>query len=109
MRYTLKRNGDFRRLYKRGKVCATRSVVVYVTRPRYVVSHYGITVTKSIGNAVKRNRAKRVIRAAFRELRPYLNKEYDFVFVARNFTTECKSNVVLKDMRYAMRKLELLK
>ena len=51
----------------------------------------GITTSKKIGNAVERNRARRIIRAAFRDNLPYLKNEYDFVFVARSRIKHLKS------------------
>ena len=51
----------------------------------------GITTSKKIGNVVERNRARRIIRAAFRDNLPYLKNGYDFVFVARSRTKHLKS------------------
>lgn len=51
----------------------------------------GITTSKKIGKAVERNRARRIIRAAFRDNLPYLKNGYDFVFVARSRTKYLKS------------------
>lgn len=51
----------------------------------------GITTSKKIGNAVERNRARRIIRAAFRDNLPYLKNGYDFVFVARSRIKHLKS------------------
>ena len=51
----------------------------------------GITTSKKIGNAVERNRARRIIRAAFRDNLPYLKNGYVFVFVARFRTKHLKS------------------
>ena len=55
----------------------------------------GITVGKKIGKAVKRNRAKRVITAAFRFLLPRVADGYDFVIVARTRILNLKSTDVL--------------
>ena len=51
----------------------------------------GITTSKKIGNAVERNRARRIIRAAFRDNLPYLKNGYDFVFVASSRIKHLKS------------------
>lgn len=64
---TLKENKDFRRLYYRGKSKASPVLVTYVMKNRVGETRVGITTSKKIGIAVKRNRARRVIRAAFSE------------------------------------------
>lgn len=51
----------------------------------------GITTSKKIGNAVERNRARRVIRAAYRSIESQICENYDFVFVARTKTIFTKS------------------
>lgn len=91
---TLKRNGDFCRLYRRGKTYTNPALVVYLSKNRAGICRIGITVSKKIGNAVQRNRCKRVIRAAYAALQPQVNGAYDFVFVARSKTKQCKSTEI---------------
>lgn len=92
---TFKLNKDFKRLYGRGKSLVFPSVVVYYQKNRLDHCRIGITAGKKIGCAVARNRAKRVIIAAFRELLPQISGGYDFVFVARVRTAAVKSTNVL--------------
>ena len=61
---------------------------------RQRVLRVGITTSKKIGNAVQRNRARRVIREAFRPLAPEVHTGYDLVFVARGRTPFVKSTEV---------------
>lgn len=83
---SLKKNVDFRRLYRRGITCVTPSLVIYALPNREKVHRLGITAGKKVGGATKRNRAKRRIRALFREFILGLDdalRHYDFVVVAR--------------------------
>lgn len=91
---TLNRNADFRRLYHRGKSYTNPALVVYYQRNRAGICRIGITVSKKIGNAVQRNRCKRIIRAAYAEIEPLLSGNFDFVFVARGKTKYLKSTEI---------------
>lgn len=95
----LKSNGDFRRLYGRGKSFVSPNVVIYIMSSRKDRVRLGITAGKKIGGAVQRNRAKRLIYAAFRECLPHLNSGVDVVAVARTKILTAKSSFVAKDLK----------
>lgn len=90
----LKENRDFRRAYNRGKSYVSPFIVVYVNKNRTNNVRLGITAGKKIGKAVERNRAKRVITAAFSSVLPEIRDGFDFVIVARTRILEVKSTVV---------------
>ena len=77
------RNNDFRRIYARGKSYVSPLVVVYALKNRTKNVRVGITTSKKVGNAVQRNRSRRVIREAFRALAPRVRPGFDLVLVAR--------------------------
>ncbi len=95
---TLNRNGDFRRLYNRGKAVTNPALVVYYLRNRAGICRIGITTSKKIGNAVERNRSRRVIKEAFRSAAKGVLPQYDIVFVARGKTKHLKSTELEKIM-----------
>ena len=105
---TLKENKDFRRLYYRGKSDAASCLVTYAMKNRLGETRVGITSGKKIGNAVKRNRARRLIRAAFSQYEGRLNGSYDIVFVARTRTAEVKMQEVQRQMEEQLVKLGVL-
>ncbi|MBQ9517173.1 MAG: ribonuclease P protein component [Eubacterium sp.] len=104
---TLKENKDFRRLYYRGKSVASPCLVTYAMRSRGGV-RYGITTSKKIGNAVQRNRSRRVIRAALSELEGQIGGSWDIVFVARSKTGYVKMQRVQKEMEEHFKKLGVI-
>ena len=94
----IKKNRDFTRLYRRGKSAVAPVLVIYAARNRRGANRIGITATKKIGGAVERNRAKRLIRAAYTVLEEEIPSGWDFIFVARTRTPSCK----MQDVRRAM-------
>ena len=105
---TLKENKDFRRLYYRGKSKAADCLVTYAMKSRTRGCRIGITTSKKIGGAVERNRARRVIRAAYASLAPEIQGNWDFVFVARSKTSRVKMQDVLLQMRRQMKALGVI-
>lgn len=95
----LKQNRDFLRMYRRGKSTVGSVLVTYCSRNRTGKNRVGITASKKVGGAVERNRAKRVIRAAYTALEPELPQGWDFIFVARSRTTQCKMQQVQAAMQ----------
>ena len=80
---SLKDRRAFSRLYGRGRFVSCREVTVYYLKNRQGLTRLGVTAGKRVGNAVKRNRAKRIIKSAYRLCEGIIPKGYDYVFVAR--------------------------
>ncbi|MBQ4644945.1 MAG: ribonuclease P protein component [Clostridia bacterium] len=95
---TIKSNCDFRRIYGKGKTFQGPALVSYVLKNRAGICRIGITTSKKIGNAVERNRSRRVIRAAYSMIEEKIQGNYDFVFVARSKTKYIKSTKLAEIM-----------
>ena len=90
MRYRpIRRNAEFGRVYARGKSYVNPALVLYVLKTRGKKTRVGLTAT--IGHAVQRNRARRVMKAAIDEHLDYNIGGYDIIFVARGMTPRLKS------------------
>ena len=99
-RYTvINDNKVFRRVYAKGRFKADSLLVTYVYKNRLPIMRVGITASRKIGNAVCRNRARRVIRAALYEYMDQIKPGIDIVFVARSATAKSSSIQVAKSMR----------
>ena len=95
----LKLNKEFRSAYYHGRSLVHPSLITYVRKNRLGVTRIGITTGKKIGKAVKRNRCRRIIREAFRQLLPQVKRGYDYVFVARAATVQRTSTDLVQIMR----------
>lgn len=105
---TFGENKDFRRLYARGKSFVHPLLVTYCLKNKTNTRRYGITVSVKVGGAVTRNRAKRVIREAFRILSSEIPPGWDIIFVARTKTAHVKMPEVLEVMRKQLKKAGVL-
>ena len=99
MIYKLRKNQEFRLVYRRGKSYANKLLVLYVfnnkkniTEENELYNKLGISVSKKVGNSVVRSRSKRLIYEAYRLNYHELKPGYDYVFVARS---------AIKDKKYS--------
>ena len=90
MVYRLKKNSEFRTIYRRGKSLANDLLVLYIFKNRRnkdtkgnIYNKVGISVSKKVGNSVVRSRTKRLITENYRLKVDNLITGYDFIFVAR--------------------------
>jgi len=75
--------------------------------PANEIRKVGFTATKKIGNAVKRNRAKRRLRALFHELSPSL-KDGTYIFVAKQAINEVTHQKLKKDIQKILNRLNTI-
>lgn len=90
MVYRLRKNSEFRIVYRRGKSLANDLLVLYIFKNRKnkdikgnLYNKVGISISKKVGNSVVRSRSKRLITENYRLRANDLLIGYDFIFVAR--------------------------
>jgi ribonuclease P protein component len=111
--YPLCENHLFSKAYRKGKSAVSKYVAVYVLNnydrkaAPQSSTKLGITINRKLGKAVKRNRVKRMIRAAYRMNLPELKQGYLIVVAARGaaFSKGIKTKDVYESMRYCFEKL----
>ena len=113
--FTIKKNSVFTRIYTKGKSSVQPSIVIYVRKnPALKNSEIGITTGKKLGGAVQRNRARRIIREAWRLLvrdDEGLGKMPFYVVVvarSRLFKKSAKMQMVKRDLHRGLVALGLL-
>lgn len=104
----INKNREFVRTYKKGQSTVGSNVVTYVLKNRYGYIRIGITASKKVGNAVKRNRARRLIRESVRLLNLDMNQGYDLIFVARGKTPHVKMQQVHQQVKSHLEKAGVL-
>ena len=105
---TLKLNKEFKTLYYHGRSAVDPLVIVYARRNRLGVTRTGITTGKKLGGAVQRSRCRRIIRAAYDEVKANIPAGWDLVFVARVKTVYAKSTDIVPVLRRALAEVGVL-
>ncbi|MBU9722299.1 MULTISPECIES: ribonuclease P protein component [Bacillaceae] len=106
----LKKNEEFQVVFQRGSSVANRQFVVYKLKKTDQKNiRIGLSVSKKLGNAVIRNRIKRLLREGLRELIPSLNGSYDVVLIARKPVTEMDMLSINKSLKHVFKLGKLLK
>jgi ribonuclease P protein component len=82
--FRLTRSTDIKRVRRSGKSYAHPLVVLYVLKSDMLETHIGVSAGLAVGNAVKRNRAKRLLRAAMNDLIPVTVPGSDILLIARS-------------------------
>ena len=102
----LKRRAEFLLVAARGRKTATHGLVLQaLPRDDTAPARLGFTVTKKIGNAVLRNRARRRLKEAARlELREHPLTGVDLVLIGRDHTRGRDFLALRDDLRRALRK-----
>ena len=107
-KFRLTRSEDFKRVRRFGKSYAHPLLVLVVQASDEPMLHVGVAAGRTIGTAVKRNRAKRLIREAVRTLIPSLAAGWDILLIARPALVTCNVFEVREALLTLLRRAELV-
>lgn len=89
---------DFLAVTRKGRRFSTRFFLVFLRPNRHGRTRLGITVSRKIGKAVKRNFLKRRVREFFRLHRPLLPRSTDIVIIAKKGIPELSYRMICQDL-----------
>ena len=105
----LKENHLFSRAYRKGRCFSGKYIALYVLKNQNKTEKkLGITVSKNRGNAVKRNRCKRIIRESYRVFHPFVRDGVIIVIVARQPCVDAHVSVVTSELEVLLEKAALI-
>ena len=104
-KHRIKKNDEFQAVFQKGKSNANRQFVVYqLDKEEQPNFRIGLSVSKKIGNAVVRNRIKRMVRQAITELKDEIASGKDFVIIARKPCAEMTYEEVKKSLIHVFKR-----
>ena len=86
----LRRSDEFRAVWSGGQSWIHSLLVVRAIPNNISYSRIGIVASRKVGNAVARNRTRRLLREAARQLYTKINSGWDIVLVARSALVKAK-------------------
>ena len=105
----LRRKSDFTSIYNRGKSVGDRYVVVFYRKNNHPYTRKAFLASKKVGNSVKRNRARRLMKESFRLTDFKIPEGYDLIFIARNTIVNAKCQDVKKSLESALKRTGVTK
>ena len=104
-RYSLKKNAQFKYVYRRGTSSGSKEMVLLYARGSGL--KVGFSVGKKIGGAVQRNRVKRRLRAAMTPFLPNM-KSGLYIVIARPPIVDAEFSAICRSLSYMLKKQKLL-
>jgi ribonuclease P protein component len=105
---TLRKQKDFQRIYNKGKSKGSKYVVILYRNNNLGFTRTAFVSSKKVGNSVKRNHSRRLMRESYFSIRDKVIKGQDIIFVARNTINEAKKQDVQRSMYGAMKACGLI-
>ena len=100
----LRGKNDFSAIYNKGKSVGERFIVLFYRKNNLGYTRKAFLASKKVGNAVRRNRARRLMKESVRQLEANLAEGYDYIFIARNTILDAKCADVIRSTASALKK-----
>ncbi|MBQ1821521.1 MAG: ribonuclease P protein component [Clostridia bacterium] len=105
--YSLKRHKEFRYTYARGKSQSTPLFALVYAKSRNETVRVGFSVSKRVGNAVRRNRAKRRMRESLTPMLGRIPGGFNVIFVAKPDVPDAPFSELQKQMEALLKRAGL--
>lgn len=106
--YSLRRNKEFRYVYKRGRSVGDRNLILIYVITKTPHLKVGFSVSKKLGNSVERNKLKRRMKEAFFSMLDGVMKNSLIVFIPKEAAKEIEYKDILLSVSGLLKKAGLL-
>lgn len=106
--YSLRRNKEFRYVYRRGKSVSDRNLTLVYVVTKTPHLKVGFSISKKLGNSVERNKLKRRMKEAFFSVLDDVSKNCLLVFIPREAAKGAEYRDILLSVSGLIKKAGLL-
>ncbi|MDY6038527.1 MAG: ribonuclease P protein component [Eubacterium sp.] len=100
----IRKKSDFNNIYNKGKSVGDKYIVLFWKKNHLSYNRTAFLASKKVGNSVKRNRARRLMKEAYRNIYDKIGVGYDLIFIARNSINDKKELDVEKSIYSALKR-----
>ncbi|MEJ8547344.1 ribonuclease P protein component [Brevibacillus borstelensis] len=108
--HRLRKNEQFQEVFQKGSSAANKQFVLYSAKQEgQAAFRAGISVSKKIGNAVIRNRVKRLIREALSRLENKIPSGLDLIIIARPGVEAMSLDAIEQSLVHVMKRAKVIR
>lgn len=79
----LSKNIEFKKVFLKGERIKTKNLIIFILENNYRYNRLGLIVKKEIGKAVVRNKIRRLLKEAFRNIDKKIYQGYDIIILVK--------------------------
>ena len=98
----IRKSSEFRLIYQKGNIKGSLHFKIAILANDLQWSRLGLTISKKIGNAVKRNYIKRRLREYFRLHKECLSGSFDIIVTAKSGAAKLKSADIYRELNVTL-------
>ena len=94
----IKKSKDFSLIYNKSKKMHTKYAIIFIKENINNEQRFGFVASKKTGNAVQRNRIKRIFKEFVKTHKDKFKKNTDYIFVGKSILKENIKTLKYKDI-----------
>lgn len=101
---TIKSHQEFDDIIANSKYLKSKYIIIYNKDNDFNFSRFGIAVGKKVGNAVTRNKMKRIYRMIIHDNKKLFKNNQDYIIIVKRSSLEAKYNELELDLINLMKR-----
>lgn len=105
----IKKNREFQFIYNNAKKQFGKYSLIFFNKNNESDNKFGFVASKKVGNAIKRNRVKRLFKEYIKNNEKLIKKSYNIIIISKkNIELNMKYDIIEKDLNNIFKNANLL-